>query len=164
MGTNTIVKLKRKGENADTAPVLFTLSTAPSRELLDNLSLLYNGGFGFEPIEPSEYGYYTVLDDETITEIIKWYENEIIKLKKLKEENIMGVDRFYNQLSQVKSPETFNLIDEKINDLKEINKYLDDEINGITYLKSLWEFALRVLHENIDYQKIIDWELVYYIC
>lgn len=178
MSSEINVKLKRKGQSHKDSITLLWLSTTPTRDLCEQVSLIYCGGRSvfeneFEAgvkkevsdTDSEEYGLYTILTTEKLNEILKFYDDKIdifsSALKNTKE-RLVKLEQY---LMNAKTAEVYTSISDdmsvQIQDINEITEFIEE----YKYLKNYWTFAVQNVFENnspYSVNETNEYELIYY--
>lgn len=175
MSSEINVKLKKKGQSCDDAITLLWLSTTPTRDLCEQVSLVYCGGRSAFESEfeagtkkeesdiKSEYDSYTVLTTDKLNEILTFYDNKITIFSDAYKTTKEKLTELKQYLMNAKTAEVYIAISddilEHIQQLDELNEFIEE----YKYLKNYWTFAVQTVFENNNYSISKDeFELVYY--
>lgn len=165
MSSNFLVRLKKKRQSYKNSIVLFDLTTTPTRELCDEISFVYCGGRTgreteeeLQKIKDSEYGDYTVLDNELLDSVIDYYDQKIEDDEKTIKDNISKLIEKKKDILLVKSVDIYNEMSEEINDLPSFIQSEYEDIKENSYYRQCFSFAKQIV-EDFDNK---DYELIYW--
>lgn len=176
MSSELNVKLKRKGYTYAESPTLLSLTTTPTRDLCEKVSLVYDGnksaydmlfesGTKKDSKEPSlEYGPFTVLTESKLDEIIQFYDDKLKQYSELCEEWQTKVDTLEKRIRAAENREVYDRIEEDLLKLHSVVAEITDAIEELEYYRNYWMFGVKfVLSANTNWSETKnDYELIYY--
>lgn len=175
MSSSIEIRLKRKQESYKDALPLLWMTTTPTRELTSEVDLVYAGGYNYllegddaktkhkEVIE-SEYGYYTLLTNEKLEEIITFYTSEINYINEQIKYYKGTIQQFQELLVKATTVEIYERIQEDIHSHISTLSHLKEDLEEYQHYKNLWLYSVQKIYELVtEIPKNKDkFELIYY--